>query len=269
MEKGLNNQYLLQTRDLSIYFGGLAAIDSVNFEVHPGTTVGLIGPNGSGKTTFFNIISGIYKPTAGEVLFNNQNIVGKKPHQITKKGMARTFQNNRLFWQLSILDNVILGMYSKQNARLFDVLFQYKKTRRELEECAERAIEILNYFSPELSEQHSRLVVDLSQGDRRRVEISRALASDPKLLLLDEPSAGMSPEETEKLMEDILKVKEKYKDLGIIIIEHDMMVIEKIAKHVIVFNYGEKIAEGTYSEIVQNEEVLEAYLGEESEDVGT
>ena len=120
-----------------------------------------------------------------------------------------------------------------------------------------------------MSEQHSRLVVDLSQGDRRRVEISRALASDPKLLLLDEPSAGMSPEETEKLMEDILKVKEKYKDLGIIIIEHDMMVIEKIAKHVIVFNYGEKIAEGTYSEIVQNEEVLEAYLGEESEDVGT
>jgi ABC-type branched-subunit amino acid transport system ATPase component len=265
----LNNQYLLQTRDLSIYFGGLAAIDSVNFEVHPGTTVGLIGPNGSGKTTFFNIISGIYEPSAGEVWFNNQNIVGKKPHQITKNGMARTFQNNRLFWQLSILDNVILGMYSKQRTRLFDVLFRYQKTRRELEGCAERAIEILNYFSPELSEQHSRLVVDLSQGDRRRVEICRALASDPKLLLLDEPSAGMSPEETEKLMEDILKVKGKYKDIGIIIIEHDMMVIEKIAKQVIVFNYGKKIAEGAYSEVVQNEEVLEAYLGKESEDVGT
>ena len=127
MENSLNNQYLLQTQDLSIYFGGLAAINKVNFEVPPGTTVGLIGPNGSGKTTFFNIISGIYKPTAGEVLFNNQNIVGKKPHQITKKGMARTFQNNRLFWQLSILDNVILGMYSKQNAKLFDVLSSTKK----------------------------------------------------------------------------------------------------------------------------------------------
>jgi ABC-type branched-subunit amino acid transport system ATPase component len=269
LEKNLNNQNLLQTQDLSIYFGGLAAINKVNFEVRQGTTVGLIGPNGSGKTTFFNIISGIYKPTAGEVWFNSENIVGKKPHQITKKGMARTFQNNRLFWELSILDNVILGMYSKQSATLFDVLFQYKKTRRELEGCAERAIEILSYFSSELSEQHSRLVVDLSQGDRRRVEICRALASDPKLLLLDEPSAGMSPEETENLMDDILKVKEKYKDLGIIIIEHDMMVIEKIAKHVIVFNYGKKIAEGAYSEIVRNEEVLEAYLGEESEDVGT
>jgi len=263
----LNSRNILQTRDLSIYFGGLAAVDHVEIAVHPQTTVGLIGPNGSGKTTFFNIISGIYKPSAGEVWFDNENIVGKKPHQITEKGMARTFQNNRLFWQLSILDNVILGMYSKQRATLFDVLFRFKNTRHELEGCAERAIEILNYFSPELSRHHSRPVVDLSQGDRRRVEICRALASDPKLLLLDEPSAGMSPEETEKLMADITKVKEKFTDISIIIIEHDMMVIEKIAEHVVVFNYGKKIAEGPYSDVVQNKEVLEAYLGEESEDV--
>lgn len=255
--------YILRTRNLSIYFGGLAAVDRVNFEIGPGETVGLIGPNGSGKTTFFNIISGIYKPSDGEVWFNSEDILGEKPHEITKRGMARTFQNNRLFWQLSILDNVILGMYSKQRANLLDVLFRYKRARRELQGCAERAIEILYYFSPDLSEHYSRPVLDLSQGDRRRVEICRALASDPKLLLLDEPSAGMSPEETEKLMEDISKVREKYKGISIIIIEHDMMVIEEIAEHVVVFNYGQKIAEGPYSEIAKNEQVLEAYLGEE------
>lgn len=150
--------------------------------------------------------------------------------------------------------------------RLFDVLLRYGKVKKELKNSAEKAVEILNHFSPELSEFHSRSVSDLAQGDRRRVEICRALASDPKLLLLDEPSAGMSPEETEKLMDDIAKVKERYPDLSIIIIEHDMMVIERIAQQVIVFNYGEKIAEGSYAEVIAHPEVLEAYLGEELED---
>ncbi|MBW1999307.1 MAG: ABC transporter ATP-binding protein, partial [Deltaproteobacteria bacterium] len=261
-----DNRYLLKTKGLSISFGGLTAVDSVDLEVGRGTTVGLIGPNGSGKTTFFNIVSGIYRPSQGEVWFDGENIVGEKPHIITRKGMARTFQNNRLFWQLSILDNVILGMYSRQKARLFDVLFRYRRAREEIRECAERAVEILSYFSSELGSDYSRLVSDLSQGDRRRVEICRALASNPKLLLLDEPSAGMSPEETEKLMEDILRLRERYRDISIIIIEHDMMVIENIAQHVVVFNYGKKIAEGTFSEVTRNEEVLRAYLGEESED---
>jgi len=264
----LKNQCILQTRNLSISFGGLRAVNRVDFEIHPEEIVGLIGPNGSGKTTFFNIISGIYKPDEGEVWFNSENIIGKKPHEVTKRGMARTFQNSRLFWQLSILDNVIIGMYTKQRARLFDIIFRYKQTREELRQCSQKALEILSYFSPELTAKHSRPVVDLPQGDRRRVEICRALASDPKLLLLDEPSAGMSPEETEKLMEDIGKVKEKYKDISTIIIEHDMMVIEEIAQWVIVFNYGEKIAEGPFSEICKNEGVLEAYLGEEQEDAG-
>lgn len=262
----MNNQNLLQTKNLSMYFGGLAAINKVNFDVPKGKTVGLIGPNGSGKTTFFNIISGIYRPSEGEVWFDDENTVGCKSHEIARKGITRTFQNNRLFWQLSILDNVILGMYTKQRATLFDVLIRYKRTKKELENCAARAIEILGYFSHDLSKQHARPVSDLSQGDRRRVEICRALASDPKLLLLDEPSAGMSPEETDKLMEDIGKVKERYPDISIIIIEHDMTVIEEIAQHVIVFNYGKKITEGTYSEIIHNEEVLEAYLGKETED---
>lgn len=257
---------ILQTKNLSIYFGGLAAVQGVNLDVPYGKTVGLIGPNGSGKTTFFNLVSGIYKPSEGEIWFKHQDLAGSKSHQITRKGMARTFQNNRLFWQLSILDNVVLGTYTKQQARLVDVLFRYKSVKKELAACAGRAMEILRYFSPELAEQPERLASDLSQGDRRRVEICRALASDPDLLLLDEPSAGMSPEETDKLMEDIGKVKEKFRNISIILIEHDMTVIENIADHVFVFNYGKKIAEGPYAEIACNEEVLEAYLGKESDD---
>lgn len=262
----MSTSAILQTHNLSLSFGGLKAVDEVDFQVKAGETVGLIGPNGSGKTTFFNLISGIYKPDRGEILFNNENIKGCRAFEITRKGMARTFQNNRLFWQLSILDNVIIGMHKKQKARLFDVLFRYRRALDELKRCARDSLDILGYFSRELSDNHHRFVVDLPQGDRRRVEICRALASDPKLLLLDEPSAGMSPDETEKLMNDIGKVRQKYKDLSIIIIEHDMGVIEKIAQRVIVFNYGRKLTEGTFAEISNNPAVLEAYLGEEEED---
>ena len=260
---------ILETRNLSISFGGLQALEGVDFHVKRGEIVGLIGPNGSGKTTFFNVISGIYKPDKGEVWFENENVVRRKPHEITRRGMARTFQNSRLFWQLSVLDNVITGMHTRQKGTLFDVIFRYDHTKQELRRCAKKSREILSYFSEELSDKCFELVVDLPQGDRRRVEICRALASDPKLLLLDEPSAGMSPEETEKLMEDIGKVKEKFKDISIIIIEHDMVVIDKIAQRVIVFNYGKKIAEGLFSAISKNDEVLEAYLGEEFKIVET
>ncbi|NIN00033.1 MAG: ATP-binding cassette domain-containing protein [candidate division Zixibacteria bacterium] len=264
----MNDHPLLETRNLTISFGGLRAVDGVDFHIEPGEIVGLIGPNGSGKTTFFNIISGIYKPNKGEVWFEKKSILGKGPHEITRQGMARTFQHSRLFWQLSILDNVIIGMHTKQKATLFDVLFREKKTREELDACAVKAQQLLNYFSPDLSDNCYKVVADLPQGDRRRVEICRALASDPKLLLFDEPSAGMSPEETEKLMEDIRKVKKKDESISLIIIEHDMMVIEKIAQRVIVFNYGKKIADGTFLEISEDKRVLEAYLGEELEDAG-
>jgi branched-chain amino acid transport system ATP-binding protein len=257
----MKNHWILQTKDLSISFGGLCAVNKVNFDVGRGEVVGLIGPNGSGKTTFFNLISGIYKPAEGEVWFNSRNIVGEKPHEITRKGMARTFQSSRLFWELSILDNVVIGMHSKQQARLFDIILRYKKAKDELKRCCEEALEVLGYFSLELRDSHLKPVVDLPQGERRKVEICRALVSDPSLLLLDEPSAGMSPGETERLMEDIRKVKAKYKDISIIIIEHDMSVIEKIAQRVIVFNYGKKIAEGPFSEVAKNHEVIEAYLG--------
>ncbi len=259
----MKDHFILEARDLTISFGGLRALDGVDFNVRSREIVGLIGPNGSGKTTFFNVVSGIYKPDEGEVWFGGENVVRRKPHEITKRGMARTFQNSRLFWQLSILDNVIIGMYTQQKGSLFDIIFRYDQTKRELRRCAEKAREILGYLSHELYDKCSELVLDLPQGDRRRVEICRALATNPKLLLLDEPSAGMSPEETDKLMEDIGRVKEMYKDISMIIIEHDMVVIEKIAQKVIVFNYGKKIAEGTFSEVSRNDEVLQAYLGEE------
>lgn len=257
---------ILQTKGLSISFGGLRAVDGVDFHIRRGEMVGIIGPNGSGKTTFFNLVSGIYKADEGEVWFEKTSLLGKKPHEITKRGMARTFQDSRLFWQLSILDNVIIGMHLKQKATLFDVLFRVTMTTRELEFCADRAKELLSYFSLELSESCYSVVAGLSQGDRRRVEICRALASGPKLLLFDEPSAGMSPEETEKLMKDIAKVKKRNEEISIIIIEHDMTVIKKIADRVVVLNYGQKIAEGTFQEISTDERVLEAYLGKDTED---
>jgi len=264
-ESNRDDRVLLEVQNLSLSFGGLMAVNSVDFNVRVGEIVGLIGPNGSGKTTFFNIISGVYKPDNGRVLFTQEDITGKKPHEITKRGMARTFQNSRLFGQLSVLDNVIVGMHSKHRSNLFDIIFRYKTTKRELVRFSEESLRILGYFSSELRENYLRCVLDLPQGDRRKVEICRALASGPKLILLDEPSAGMATEETEKLMDDIRKVKEKFQDISIIIIEHDMRVIEKIAEKVIVFNYGGKIAEGTYLEIANNPVVLEAYLGDEQE----
>ncbi|MCL4767739.1 MAG: ABC transporter ATP-binding protein [Hyphomicrobiaceae bacterium] len=244
-------------------FGGLTALDQVDLRVHAGETVGLIGPNGAGKSTFFNVVTGIYAPSGGQVLFRGDDLGRLKSHQVVRRGIARTFQNNRLFWQLSILDNVLIGMHLRQKATLADVIVRYGRTRRELNACAREAIEILNHFSPDLAAQHSRSVLDLPQGDRRRVEICRALASRPTLLLLDEPSAGMSPDETDKLMEDIAIVRRKFSGITIVVIEHDMGVIDKIADRVVVFNFGRKLTEGTFAEIARDPAVVEAYLGED------
>jgi len=265
----LNNDHILITEDLTINFGGLRAVDGVDFNINKGEVVGLIGPNGSGKTTFFNLITGIYKPDRGRILFAGENIIGEKPHQITRRGIARTFQNSRLFADISALDNVILGMYTKQKTSLLDTIFRYKKVKTELQEGAKRAMELLAFFSEELKKNCLRPVADLPHTDRKRVEICRALASNPKLLLLDEPTGGMSPEETEELMQDIKKIKEQNEEVTIIVIEHDMSVIERIADRVYVFNYGKKIAEGPFSVISKDIKVIEAYLGEETEDVET
>lgn len=257
---------LLETKGLTIRFGGLAAVSGVDFRIDEEEVVGLIGPNGSGKTTFFNLLTGIYKPTEGTIRYLGENLVGLSAFRIARKGIARTFQNNRLFLNLSVLDNVMIGMHAKQDSTWFDAVFRRSRVEREFAEGTEKAILLLSQFSEEMAAHCYQRAADLPQADRRRVEICRALASDPKLLLLDEPSAGMSPDETRRLMEDIRKVRERMKGIGIIVIEHDMRVIQEVAERVVVLNYGRKIAEGTFREISQEKEVLEAYLGREGAD---
>jgi len=254
---------LLATNELTILFGGLAAVNHVDFYINQSEVVGLIGPNGSGKTTFFNLLTGIYRPTMGEIRYHGENLVGLPAFKIAKRGIARTFQNNRLFLNLSVLDNVLIGMHSHQDSSWFDAIFRKGYVEKEFKTGVDKGVALLELFSQDLARECYKRAADLPQADRRKVEICRALASDPRLLLLDEPSAGMSPEETEELMEDIHRVREKMKEIGIVIIEHDMMVIREVAHRVVVLNYGRKIAEGTFDKISNNEEVLEAYLGRE------
>jgi branched-chain amino acid transport system ATP-binding protein len=261
MAKG-RSTVLLQTKNLTIQFGGLTAVSDVSFHMAQGEVVGLIGPNGSGKTTFFNLVTGIYRPTLGDIAFQGKSIIGLPPFEIVRKGIARTFQNNRLFSNLSVLDNVIIGMHHRQKSQWYDAIFRSHFSKRELKEAAHKARELLSYFSWELADDPYKKASELAQAHRRRLEICRALAADPVLLLLDEPSAGMDPGETSALMDDIRKIQMKRHDIGIIIIEHDMTVVENVAEWVVVFNYGQKIAEGPFAEITTNPEVLEAYLGE-------
>lgn len=257
---------LLETQKLTIRFGGLAAVNGVDFTIDHGEAVGLIGPNGSGKTTFFNLLTGIYKPTAGAIRYRGENLVGQPTFKIAKQGVARTFQNNRLFLNLTVLDNVLIGMHPHQDSTWFDAVFRRSYVEREVEQGVEKGLELLGQFSQDLAKNCYQRAGDLPQADRRKLEICRALASNPKLLLLDEPSAGMTPAETEELMEDIRKVRQTIGGIGIIIIEHDMAVIREVAERVVVLNYGRKIAEGTFQEISNDELVLEAYLGREEQD---
>ena len=265
----MQDKAVLRTESLTITFGGLCAVDHVDLSLQKGEIVGLIGPNGSGKSTFFNLITGIYQPTQGELFFKGESLLGKKPHQIARLGIARTFQNNRLFSDISVLDNVILGMHYRQKTNLLDTLFRYRLVQSELRSGAEKAREFLAFFSEELKANEWMRVSELPHADRKRVEICRALVSDPELLLLDEPAGGMSPEETEELMQDIRKMKEANRDLSLIVIEHDMAVIEQVADRVYVFNYGKKIAEGPFLSISKEPAVIDAYLGEEGEDAAT
>jgi branched-chain amino acid transport system ATP-binding protein len=257
---------LLETEQLTIRFGGLTAVNEIEFCIGEGETIGLIGPNGSGKTTFFNLLTGIYRPTKGKVDYRGENIAGLPAHKIAMRGIARTFQNSRLFLNLSVIDNVLIGMHPHQNSTWFDGVFRRRYVERELQREVKKGHELLSHFSQELSENCYKRAGDLPQAERRKLEICRALASDPKLLLLDEPSAGMTPDETKGLMEDIRKVRERTQGIGIIIIEHDMMVIREVAERVVVLNSGRKIAEGTFQEVSKQEEVLEAYLGREDKD---
>ncbi len=258
-----NKKRIFYSRNLEMNFGGLYALADINIDVYEKETVGLIGPNGSGKTTFFNVITGVYKATGGTFYFMEQNLLGKEPHEIAKSGISRTYQSSRLCLDLSLLDNILIGMYNNQTAGYFSALFNRKRLIAEIRRFKNRAVELLNIFNPELIDRMFHSVGELPQIDRRRVEICRAMAGQPKLILLDEPSAGMTPDETKELMEDIKKVRSTMEDVSIIVVEHDMSVISTVSERVIAINFGNEIARGTYEEVSNHPEVRKAYLGKE------
>jgi branched-chain amino acid transport system ATP-binding protein len=252
---------LLRAQALTCRFGGLVALDQLDLGVASGAILGLIGPNGSGKTTFFNVVTGIYPASEGRVDFDGQDITGFAPQKVYRAGIARTFQRSRLCLPLSIFDNIMVGNHGRLNHGLVFNLVRRRAFRRQLEQSFEEARELVVLFDPPLADRLFEPVANIPMIDRRRIEICRALISHPKLLLLDEPSAGMTQEETRALMDDILAVRERLRGLTIIIIEHEMNVIEEITERCVVLNYGRKIAEGSYREVAADRQVQEAYLG--------
>ena len=250
---------LLEVTDLGISFGGLRAVDELNMTLEEGSLVGLIGPNGAGKTTVFNMLTGVYRPTDGGIRLAGENIVGKKPHEICKMGIARTFQNIRLFNKLTVLDNVKVGLHNEITYSLAESLLHVGSYRKKEKMMDERAMEILKVF--DLDGQWDYKATNLPYGKQRKLEISRALATDPKLLLLDEPAAGMNPNETEELMETIELVRKKF-HVTVLLIEHDMKLVSGICEYLYVLNFGRLLAEGTPAQVLSNPEVITAYLGD-------
>jgi branched-chain amino acid transport system ATP-binding protein len=249
---------LLTVENVRKEFGGLIAVSDLDFTIPVGSIVSLIGPNGAGKTTFFNMLTGVYKPTSGHVVFDGTDVTGKPPHAITKLGIGRTFQNIRLFPQMTALENVLVGMHSRLKGGILGSIFGTPRVRREEREAHEKGRELLRYAG--LGRVDDELAENLSYGDQRRLELARALATEPKLLLLDEPTAGMNPQETAAFTDFLAKLRTE-RPITILLIEHDMKVVMGISERVTVLDYGEKIAEGTPSEIQKNERVIEAYLG--------
>lgn len=250
---------LLSIKNLGIQFGGLRAVDEFNLEIEKGELYGLIGPNGAGKTTVFNMLTGVYKPTAGEIILDGKNITGKKQIEINKLGVARTFQNIRLFSQLSVLDNVKAGLHNQYKYSTFSGIFRLPTFFKTEKKMNARAMELLKVF--DLQDEADFLASNLPYGKQRKLEIARALATNPKLLLLDEPAAGMNPNETAELMDTIKFVRKEF-DMTILLIEHDMRLVSGICEKLTVLNFGKVLAQGKTAEVLSNPEVITAYLGE-------
>lgn len=250
---------LLEVKSLGISFGGLRAVDDFNLKVEKGQLYGLIGPNGAGKTTVFNMLTGVYKPTDGSIFLDGENITGKKTIDINKHGIARTFQNIRLFHQQSVIDNVKIGLHNEHTYSTLSGILRLPSYRKTEKIMNEKAMELLEVF--DLQDEADILASNLPYGKQRKLEIARALATDPKLLLLDEPAAGMNPNETKELMETIRFVRDKF-DMTVLLIEHDMKLVSGICEELTVLNFGQVLAQGKTSDVLNNPEVIKAYLGE-------
>lgn len=250
---------ILEAKNIGIQFGGLKAVDKFNLEIFENEIVGLIGPNGAGKTTTFNMLTGVYQPTSGDIFVEGKSILGLKPNQTVSKGLARTFQNIRLFGELSVIDNIKIAFQKNMSYSILSGIFKTPKYWKEERIADQKARELLAIFDME----HLAAVTakNLPYGRQRKLEIARALATDPKVLMLDEPAAGMNPQETRELMDTISFIKDKF-DVSILLIEHDMNLVMGICERIVVLNYGVLLAQGTPEEIRNNPQVIKAYLGE-------
>ena len=250
---------MLEIKNLAIQFGGLKAVDNLNLTIKKNQLYGLIGPNGAGKTTVFNMLTGVYKPTAGTIYLDGENITGKSTAQINRHGIARTFQNIRLFKDMSVLDNVKVGLHNQKKYTAIEGVLRLPRYFREEKEMDEKALELLKVF--ELDDEKDTLSSNLPYGKQRKLEIARALATNPKLLLLDEPAAGMNPNETAELMDNIRFIIEKF-DMTVLLIEHDMKLVSGICEEVTVLNFGQELAQGITTNVLNDPKVITAYLGE-------